>query len=112
MKDTSFELDAERARRLAPVFGRSIDGGFGAAPLNVDPPSHPEFYGMGHALFPTAADYMQFLRMWLNRGQLDGVQILRTENATNFLKNHIGSLRLQPLKSALPVAVQKSVDSS
>lgn len=107
MNDTCFELDAERACRLAPVFGRSVDGGFGAALVNVDPPSHPEFYGMGHALFSTAADYIQFLRMWLNRGQLDGIQLLRTENATSFLKNHIGSLRLPPLKTALPILLHR-----
>ena len=31
---------------------------------------------MGHALYSTAPDYMRFLRMFLNRGQLDGERIL------------------------------------
>jgi methyl acetate hydrolase len=105
MKDTCFELDEERGRRLAPVFGRSLDGGFEAAPINVDPPSRPEFYGMGHALYSTAEDYMRFLRMWLNNGQLDGIRIISLAQAKVFLENQIGTLRMQPLKTALPIAV-------
>ncbi len=60
---------------------------------------------MGHALYSTTFDYMRFLRMWLNRGQLYGVKILSPDSASQFLENHIGDLRLQSLRSALPIAV-------
>ncbi len=105
MVGTHFELQDDMVARLAPAFGRSSDGSFVEAPINVDPPSHPEFYGMGHALYSTVHDYMLFLRMWLNRGQLDGVRILQRESVTHALENHIGNRRLQPLPTALPLAV-------
>ena len=105
MVDTHFELQDNMSSRLVPAFGRDFDGSFVEAPINVDPPSHPEFYGMGHALYSTAHDYMRFLRMWLNQGQLDGARILKPESIHYALQNHIGNLRLQPLTSALPVAV-------
>ena len=105
MVNTHFELQDNMIARLAPAFGRSFDGNFVEAPINVDPPSHPEFYGMGHALYSTVHDYMRFLRMWLNQGQLDSVRILKPESVSRALDNHIGHLRLQPMPTALPLAV-------
>jgi methyl acetate hydrolase len=99
-------LDKVLAARLVPVFARSAKGGFVEPQINVDPPAHPEFYGRGHALYSTAADYMRFLRMWLGKGQLDGVQILKPDSATQYLENHIGELRVLPLRTALPAAVE------
>lgn len=106
MVDTHFELEDSIAARLAPVFGRSPEGDLVEAPIKADPPSHPEFYGIGHALYSTAHDYMHFLRMWLNQGQLDGVRILKPESIWYVLENHIGDLRMQPLSTALPIAVE------
>ena len=104
MSDTRFELAGDMAARLGVVLSRGEDQDFVPAPMNLDPPSHPEFYGMGHALYSTAPDYMRFLRMWLNRGQLDGVRILGEGVAATFVQNHIGDLRLQLLKTAFPPA--------
>jgi hypothetical protein len=56
------------AKRLAEAKIRGEDGKF--APYDIAPPSNPEVYGMGHALYSTAPDYIQFLRMFLNRGKL------------------------------------------
>ncbi len=109
MNDTSFELTSKLVDRLVPAFGRSSEGSFTGAPINVDPPPHPEFYGMGHALYSTANDYMRFLRMWLNRGQLEGVRMLSENTVGSFLENHIGPLRLQKLHTALPIAVEDLV---
>jgi methyl acetate hydrolase len=106
MPDTRFELDKVLAARHVPAFARSAEGGFVEPQINVDPPAHPEFYGMGHALYSTAADYMRFLRMWLGKGQLDGVQTLKPDSATQYLENHIGELRVLPLRTALPAAVE------
>jgi methyl acetate hydrolase len=105
MSDTRFELDKVLAARLVPAFARSAEGGFVEPQINVDPPAHPEFYGIGHALYSTAADYMRFLRMWLGKGELDGVQILKPDSATQYLENHIGELRVLPLRTALLAAV-------
>src|SRR6266536_2998380 len=62
MNDTRFELEGDMTDRLVPTCGRSEDGGFSAAPIDVGPPAQPEFYGMGHALYSTASDYVRLLR--------------------------------------------------
>jgi CubicO group peptidase (beta-lactamase class C family) len=105
MSDTRFELERDMAARLGIALSRGQHAReFVATPMNLDPPSHPEFYGMGQALYSTAPDYMRFLRMWLNRGQLNGVRILKEDVADKFLQNHIGDLRLLPLKTVFPSA--------
>ena len=74
MADTRFEVEDHMASRLASVSIRGEDGKFGD--IAIAPPSHPDFYGMGHSLYSTAPDYMRFLRMYLNKGQLDGRRLL------------------------------------
>ncbi len=109
MVDTRFELEGDMGNRLVPMCGRSVDGGFSAVPIDVGPPAQPEFYGMGHALYSTASDYMRFLRMWMNQGQLDGVRVLEQHSVEHLLSNQIGDLRLRPLRTALPLATHDLV---
>ena len=78
--DTRFEVEDHMASRLASVSIRGEDGKFGD--IAIAPPSHPDFYGLGHSLYSTAPDYMRFLRMYLNKGQLDGRRLL-SEKAIN-----------------------------
>lgn len=99
MVDTDFEADAAAAAdRLASASARGEDGRF--APFEIAPPSRPEFYGMGHTLYSTAADYMRFLRMFLNKGSLDGQRVLSERGVERMLANHIGALRIGPMKTA------------
>ena len=70
MTDTAFEVSDAMNKRLAAVKIRGEDGTFG--PFEIAPPPNPEVYGMGHALYSTAPDYIKFLRMYLNRGTLNG----------------------------------------
>ena len=100
MPNTNFEVTDNMANRLAVVKARGEDGQF--ADLELDPPSNPEFYGMGHALYSTMPDYMRFLRMFLNKGQLDGSRILSETGVETMLANHIGDLRLGMLKTVVP----------
>jgi len=72
MHDTVFEPDG-LTDRLAEVKMRKGDG---FRPTRLSPPARPEVYGMGHALYSTAPDYLRFLRMVLNGGELDGTRIL------------------------------------
>ncbi|MEX0283127.1 MAG: serine hydrolase domain-containing protein [Paracoccaceae bacterium] len=76
MTSTAFEPDA-LADRLADVKIRGEDGNF--APFDLAPPPQPEFYGMGHALYSTAPDYLSFLRMVLNKGELNGNRVLSAD---------------------------------
>jgi len=54
MNDTGFEVE-DKTDRLASVSMRGEDGKFGA--FDIAPPTRPEFYGMGHALYSTAPDW-------------------------------------------------------
>ncbi len=99
MRDTAFEPDA-LSDRLAEVSIRGEDGAFG--PFELAPPPHPEFYGMGHALYSTAPDYMRFLRMVLNRGQLDGNRILSEAALEQMLADQMQGLTFQTMHTVAP----------
>lgn len=99
MTDTAFEPDA-LSDRLCTVRMRGEDGGFG--PFDLAPPPHPEVYGMGHALYSTAPDYMRFLRMVLNRGQLDGTRILSEEAFDVMLRDQMNGLHFENMHSVAP----------
>lgn len=81
MVDTVFEPDEHRDR-IPGLRQRTADGGF--TDVDVAPPPHPELYSLGICLYGTAADYLRFLRMVLNRGQLDGRRIL-SEQAVDLM---------------------------
>ena len=100
MPDTNFEVNESMANRLAVVQARGEDGQF--ADFELAPPPNPEFYGMGHALYSTAPDYMKFSRMFLNKGQLDGNRILSEGAIEKMLANHIGDLRVGKLTTIAP----------
>ena len=100
MSDTRFEVSAEMKSRLAMVQMRGEDGAF--SEFALAPPSNPEFYGMGHALYSSASDYMRFVRMFLNRGQLDGVRILSPSAVDQMMANSIGDVRVGKLTTVAP----------
>ena len=100
MNDTAFEVEDHMAARLAGVNIRGEDGKF--ADFALAPPSHPEFYGMGHALYSTAPDYMRFLRMYLNKGTLDGARIMSEATVQTMLENQIGNTPIPYLTSTAP----------
>jgi methyl acetate hydrolase len=106
MVDTAFEPDA-LTDRLGTVSIRGEDGGF--APFELAPPSHPEVYGMGHALYSTAPDYIRFLRMVLNRGQLEGNRILSEAAFDAMTADQMNGLTFQNMHSIAP-AVSADVE--
>ena len=100
MTDTRFEVEPHMADRLATVKARGADGQF--ADFDLAPPPEPEVYGMGHALYSTAPDYFRFLRMFLNKGALDGTRILSEAGIDRMLANHIGDLRMAKMVTEVP----------
>ena len=101
MHDTDVEVRDHMKSRLANVFTRGEDGKF----IKIDfeyPPSQPELYGFGHALYSTAPDYMRFLRMLLNQGILDGHRILSADGVTTMLSDHSNGLRFEKMFSVIP----------
>ena len=107
MADTVFECTDARRQRLVAVHAHDETGKL--VPTELEAPSDPEFYGMGHALFSTAPDYMRFLRMLLGGGALDGVRIFKPETVAMMCENHIGDLVMPKMVSVAP-AVTADVD--
>jgi CubicO group peptidase (beta-lactamase class C family) len=100
MKDTDVEVRPHMHSRLASVKARGADGKF--ADFALAPPSHPEVYGMGHALYSTPQDYMRFLRMFLNGGALDGNRVLSERAVSRMLENHMGALKFDKMITTVP----------
>ena len=99
MDDTVFEPDA-LADRLATVQMRGEDGDFG--PFELAPPPSPEVYGMGHCLYSTAPDYIKFLRMILNGGELNGNRILSRGAFAAMLENQMEGKLFERMVTAAP----------
>lgn len=98
MTSTYFER-AQAGDRLAELVLKREDGSF--EPAQVYPASHPEIYHMAHALYATAPDYLKFLRLVLNRGELDGRRLLSAEGVERLYTDQSGG-------ATLPVPVLKS----
>ena len=75
MRDTSFLLSDDMARRLVGAHARGRNGK--PVPISFEFPQDAEFYAGGAGLFSTAPDYLAFTRMLLGGGTLDGVQVLK-----------------------------------
>jgi methyl acetate hydrolase len=100
MKDTAFKLTPERRGRLV---GMHVRGEHGAlAPIAFEMPQEPEFEMGGGGLYSTAADYLAFQQIFLNRGRSDGRQIVQPETVRMMSQNAIGDLNVRLLKTAAP----------
>ncbi|MDA5558309.1 serine hydrolase domain-containing protein [Shimia sp. MMG029] len=99
MTDTAFEPEAF-ADRLSEVRARNENGNF--VPFELAPPPKPEVYGMGHCLYSTAADYMKFLRMFLNKGTLDGHRILSERAFAEMLEDQMEGKTFQKMVTVAP----------
>ncbi|MGB5759842.1 MAG: serine hydrolase domain-containing protein [Acidimicrobiales bacterium] len=100
MDDTAFLHSASMLERVAAVHGRGPDGSL--TPIDIPPPANPEFEMGGGGLHGTMGDYGRFIRMILNGGQLEGTRVLAAETVAEMVRNNIGELRVQPLKTAAP----------
>ncbi len=102
MRDTGFRLTPDRSARLAGMHVRGADDTL--TPIEFGIPQEPEFEMGGGGLYGTAADYLAFLRVFLNQGRADGRQVLRPETVTLMAQNAIGELSVRMLKTAVPAS--------
>ena len=100
MHSTHFEPDI-LLDRMASVYQRGQNEEF--TPIEFSPPTKPEFYGMGHALYSTAPDYLNFLRMLLNRGQLYGNRILSSTAIDELLANQMQGKAFRNMYTVAPL---------
>lgn len=101
MTSTAFRITPAMRERLAAVHLRGPDGQL--APFDFEIPQEPEFEMGGGGLYGTAGDYLRFLRMLLNGGQLGGERVLRPETVASLGVNHMGDNRVKLLKAAIPL---------
>lgn len=95
MQDTYFVLPEDKQSRFAELYRPSRDGSLKPAPrrsslsyLKQD----NRFFSGGGGLCCSIDDYMQFCRMLLNKGQLDGKQIVSEESLKEMWTNQLGDL--------------------
>lgn len=100
MHSTSFRLDARLRGRLAGMHARGEDGRL--APMALEMPQPAGFDMGGGALYGSTQDYVRFMRMILNRGELDGVRVLRPETVADMGRDHCPGLRCGHMPSTSP----------
>ena len=77
MSDTGFKIGEPQRKRLVGMHARGEDGTLAAIPFELE--QEPEFHMGGGGLYGTAADYIQFVQMILNRGTLNGNRCSKPE---------------------------------
>jgi methyl acetate hydrolase len=100
MTDTSFKLSPSQRGRLVAMHARGADGSL--KPIEFEMPQEPEFFMGGGGLYSTGPDYLKFVRMFLNRGSLDGKTVLRPETVAMMGQNQIGDINVVVLKTVMP----------
>jgi len=100
MRDTFFNVPADKRARVMTIYQRGADGSLTPQPA---PPAGPvEYFSGGGGLFSTAADYLTFARAILAGGQLNGRRILGESSVAAMGQNHIGDLMVRPAASVIP----------
>jgi methyl acetate hydrolase len=100
MSDSSYFVPDNKQDRLVKLNRRQADG---AIVTDASQPPTSDFTPIGGGgLWSTAGDYILFLRMLLNGGELGGHRIVSAETVDLMAENHIGSLAVRALKTAVP----------
>ncbi|HCO91648.1 MAG TPA: serine hydrolase [Alphaproteobacteria bacterium] len=93
MHDTAFQVPRDKIARLTANYSRRKDGSL----MLADPPGEsryldtPVFLSGGGGLASTAADYLRFCRMLLNKGELEGERLLGRKTVDYMTLNHLPS---------------------
>ncbi len=99
MSDTGFRIGEPQRKRLVGMHARAEDGTLAAIPFELE--QSPEFHMGGGGLYGTAADYIKFTQMILNKGKGNGNQVLKPETVAMMGQNHIGDLTMGKMTSAI-----------
>jgi CubicO group peptidase (beta-lactamase class C family) len=99
MDSTQFYLPEAEADRLAVVYRPKAGGGIEAIPSNEGMQSQGLYtsgpkvsYSGGAGLLSTAGDYVRFLQMMLNQGELGGERIVSRKTVELMTTNHLGEM--------------------
>ena len=101
MHDTAFTMTEAMRSRLACIHQREDDGSLTPLP-DMELPQDPEVHMGGHGLYSTAADYMKFIRMWLNDGAGPEGRVLKPETVRMAAQNQLGDKKIKMLPGVIP----------
>jgi CubicO group peptidase (beta-lactamase class C family) len=95
MKDTGFTVPREKADRRAGLYGFDNEGRLTrrlTCPGGSTLPERPEdmaYVSGGQGLWSTLDDYLAFARMFVSKGTVDGVRLLRPETLALMTSNRL-----------------------
>lgn len=111
MKDTGFWVPPSQLHRLVPYWTSAAAPGM-LVPIpnsytGTDFSKEPKLKSGGGGLVSTAHDFLRFGQMLLNKGELDGVRVLKEETVAAYLTNQLPK-SLLPFQMG-PVVFRSSV---
>jgi CubicO group peptidase (beta-lactamase class C family) len=91
MNDTFFSVPKNKQTRLAEMYRFGRDGKLATAPARSSRRFLNEtgFFSGGGGLCSTTNDYLQFAKMLLNEGELNGVRIIQKTSHAEMIKNQL-----------------------
>ncbi len=87
--DTDFHVPAGKVGRLCQIYGQPSPGVLVPGTVLANVTNKPTLCLGGHGLFGTIGDYERLCLMILNRGELDGVRVLKPESVDLIFENHL-----------------------
>jgi CubicO group peptidase (beta-lactamase class C family) len=91
MVDTEFWLPPEKSARLCRGYRLAGPGELLPTRDTALPATRPTLCLGGHGMVSTAGDYERFCALLLNRGEVDGVRVLRPETVDLMFQNHVAA---------------------
>ncbi len=95
MKDTGYNIPEASRDRWVPVHNVNEEGKLINSEQQL-PTAGNKVFGGTHGLFSTAADYLKFCQMLLNKGKGNGQQLLGPKTVELMTMNHVGKLYQAP----------------
>ncbi len=95
MSDTGYNISKKNQERWVPVHNLNKEAKLVNSEQQL-PVEGNKVFGGTHGLFSTAADYMKFCRMMLNKGSLNGKLFLSPKTVDLMTMNQTGELQLAP----------------
>ncbi|MEY2596196.1 MAG: hypothetical protein RI965_1468 [Bacteroidota bacterium] len=94
MKETGYNLTPEQQKRVMVVYGFNPDSTLRKMEPQPSMSGNTIFSGV-NALFSTAKDYLTFATMLLNKGELNGKRILKSETVDLMITDQTGGIKFR-----------------
>jgi CubicO group peptidase (beta-lactamase class C family) len=89
MTSTDFWVHPENAARICQIYKQPKPGVLERGREASQLTEKPTLFLGGQGLVSSTEDYERFCRMMLNRGELDGVRVLKAESVDLMFQNHL-----------------------